>query len=172
MTINSPYSFSRSPGVYNVMLTVTDKDGGVSTAHIVNNDLTAPAYVVIYDPSAGFVTGGGWVVVSRRSVGRVPDRRWKGVVRLRLQVSERGRLPLSSSPARRSSSSTPVRPQLPQHRVRVAGRRGRPGPSSRATGTINGSGDYGFMLTAIDGAVAGGGGTRTRFRIKIWDKSH
>ncbi len=37
----------------------------------------------------------------------------------------------------------------------------------KGTGTINGAGSYGFMLTAIDGAVSGGGGI-DRFRIKIW----
>jgi hypothetical protein len=35
-------------------------------------------------------------------------------------------------------------------------------------GTINGAGAYGFMLTAIDGQVSGGGDL-DRFRIKIWD---
>jgi hypothetical protein len=40
----------------------------------------------------------------------------------------------------------------------------------KGTGTINGSGDYGFMLTAIDGQINGGGG-EDKFRIKIWDKT-
>ena len=40
----------------------------------------------------------------------------------------------------------------------------------KGTGTINGAGDYGFMLTAIDGQLNGGGGI-DRFRIKIWDRS-
>ncbi|MGH2499784.1 MAG: hypothetical protein ACRDF0_06830 [Candidatus Limnocylindria bacterium] len=39
----------------------------------------------------------------------------------------------------------------------------------KGSGTINGDGDYGFMLTAIDGQVNGGGGS-DKFRIKIWDK--
>jgi hypothetical protein len=39
----------------------------------------------------------------------------------------------------------------------------------KGTGTINGSGNYGFILTAIDGQVNGGRGT-DKFRIKIWDK--
>ena len=38
----------------------------------------------------------------------------------------------------------------------------------KGTGKINGTGNYGFMLTAIDGQVNGGGGV-DRFRIKIWD---
>ncbi len=39
----------------------------------------------------------------------------------------------------------------------------------KGTGTINGTGDYGFQLSAIDGQVSGGGGA-DKFRIKIWDK--
>ena len=35
-------------------LEVTDKDGGTDT-------IVASTYVVVYDPSAGFVTGGGWI---------------------------------------------------------------------------------------------------------------
>jgi hypothetical protein len=37
------------------------------------------------------------------------------------------------------------------------------------SGTTNGEGDYGLMLTAIDGQAIGGGGT-DKFRIKIWHK--
>ena len=38
--------------VYNLIVRVRDDDGGVGTASIM---------IVVYDPSAGFVTGGGWV---------------------------------------------------------------------------------------------------------------
>ncbi len=41
----------------------------------------------------------------------------------------------------------------------------------KGLGTINGAGTYGFILTAIDGQLNGGGGT-DRFRIKIWDKNN
>lgn len=41
----------------------------------------------------------------------------------------------------------------------------------KGTGTINGTGNFGFLLTAIDGQVNGAGGT-DKFRIKIWDVSH
>jgi len=40
----------------------------------------------------------------------------------------------------------------------------------KGSGTITGAGDYGFILTAIDGQVTGGGGV-DKFRIKIWDKA-
>lgn len=38
----------------------------------------------------------------------------------------------------------------------------------RGSGTVNGAGDYKFILTAYDGQAPGGGGT-DKFRIKIWD---
>jgi len=41
------------PGVYLVTVTVEDDDGGA--------DAEVFEFVVIYDPSAGFVTGGGWI---------------------------------------------------------------------------------------------------------------
>ena len=40
----------------------------------------------------------------------------------------------------------------------------------KGEGTINGDGEYGFMLTATDGQINGGGGV-DKFRIKIWDKA-
>src|SRR5262249_16870445 len=49
----SPPLTSLNPGVYAVTVTVTDS----------NNSTSAPTiqYVIIYDPNAGFVTGGGWI---------------------------------------------------------------------------------------------------------------
>ena len=46
----------------------------------------------------------------------------------------------------------------------------------KGTGTINGSygsantSGYGFILTAIDGKLNGGGEEIDKFRVKIWDK--
>ena len=40
----------------------------------------------------------------------------------------------------------------------------------KGSGTVNGAGDYGFLLTATDGQQPGGGGV-DKFRIKIVDKS-
>ena len=40
----------------------------------------------------------------------------------------------------------------------------------KGTGAVNGTGGYGFMLTATDGQLTGGG-SMDKFRIKIWDKA-
>ncbi len=39
----------------------------------------------------------------------------------------------------------------------------------KGIGTINGEGSCKFMLTAVDGALPGGGGA-DKFRIKIWEE--
>jgi hypothetical protein len=39
----------------------------------------------------------------------------------------------------------------------------------KGVGKINGAGDYGFLLTAIDCNLKNGDG-KDRFRIKIWDR--
>jgi len=36
----------------------------------------------------------------------------------------------------------------------------------KGTGTINGAGSYGFLVTVVDGNISGGA---DRFRIRIWD---
>ena len=45
-----------TPGVYSVVVTITDDDTGSASRGI---DLQ---YIVIFDPDAGFVTGGGWIM--------------------------------------------------------------------------------------------------------------
>jgi hypothetical protein len=40
----------------------------------------------------------------------------------------------------------------------------------KGTGTVNGNGEFGFLLTATDGDVKGGSGV-DKFRIKIWNKA-
>ena len=41
--------------------------------------------------------------------------------------------------------------------------------TASGTGTLNGAGNYGFLLTATDGKLVSGTATDL-FRIKIWDK--
>ena len=39
----------------------------------------------------------------------------------------------------------------------------------KGSGTLNGTGDYAFLLTSVDGQISGGGGT-DKFRMKIMNK--
>src|SRR5258708_32684200 len=54
---SATHSF-RAAGIYKVTLTISDNCGGSGGADkIAGIDLL----VVVYDPAAGFVTGGGWI---------------------------------------------------------------------------------------------------------------
>jgi uncharacterized repeat protein (TIGR01451 family) len=142
-------------GVYTVTLTLLDDDTGAATATF--------RYVVVYDTTSGFVTGGGWItspagayladpsLTGRASFGFV-SRYQRG------QSVPSGNTQFQFQAADLSFKSTSY------DWLVIAGARAQ----YKGLGTINGSGDYAFMLTAIDGQTNGGGGS-DRIRIKIWD---
>src|SRR5690606_1810656 len=51
-TVGGSHTYA-TPGVYTITLTVTDDE--------MDSDVRQHQYVVVYDPTAGFVTGGGWI---------------------------------------------------------------------------------------------------------------
>ena len=53
-TCTKTHTFTAA-GVYTINVTICDNFGGCGTAQV---------WVVVYDPSAGFVTGGGWINVA------------------------------------------------------------------------------------------------------------
>ena len=119
-------------------------------------------YVVVYDPDGGFVTGGGWIDSPAGAYAADPILTGKANFGFVSKYKNGANVP-------EGNTELPVpgrEPALPVHQLRLAGgRRARTRPSTRATGTINGEGNYGFMLTAVDNGNSG-----DTFRIKIWDK--
>ncbi len=146
-------------GVYTISLRVRDDDGGEDTR-------AASSYVVVYDPSTGFVTGGGWITSPAGAYAPDPtlsDKASFGFVGKYLKgaTAPSGNTEFQFQTARFAFQSTSYQWLV------VAGARAQ----LKGEGTINGGATaYGFLLTAIDGQVSGGGGV-DRFRIKIWDRS-
>jgi PKD repeat protein len=146
-----------SPGIYSISVTVTDT-GGLS------GSATAANYVVVYNPNGGFVTGGGWI---NSPAGAIPNSSLTGKATF-------GFVSKYVSGAKTPSGNTEFQFQaagLNFHAtlfdwLTIASARAQ----YKGSGTINGAGNFGFMLTAIDGDVTGGGGV-DKFRIKIWDTS-
>jgi hypothetical protein len=145
-------------GVYPVALSLTDVCGESAGA--------VYQYAVVYDPSAGFVTGAGWINSPPGAYMANPALTGKahfGFVSAYTKgnsTTPSGRTDFHFSVANFDFSSTTY------DWLVVSGAKAR----FRGTGQVNGAGSYGFSLTAWDGQAPGGGGV-DKFRIKIWDQS-
>ncbi|MDX5480101.1 MAG: YDG domain-containing protein [Hymenobacteraceae bacterium] len=125
-------------------------------------------YLPIYDPNGGFVTGGGWINSPKGASVKYPDATGKAnfgfVAKYKKgshQVEGNTEFQFSAGNLNFKSSSHD------DMRLVISGAKA----SYKGRGTINGTGDYGFMLVATDGQVNGGGGV-DKFRIKIWNGSN
>ena len=146
-----------SAGVYTVTLTVTDSFN--------ESDQATFQFVVIYDPDAGFVTGGGWIDSPPEAYTPNPSLSGKANFGFVSKYKKGQSIPDGNTQfnfhvADLNFSSTEYEWLV------IAG----PNAKYKGSGTINGNGNYGFMLTGRDGQVNGGGGV-DKFRIKIWDKN-
>ncbi len=146
-----------APGVYSVALTVTDDDGGAGTATTVGG---LPAFVVVYDPSAGFVTGGGWILSPAGAYTPSPDTTGKATFGFVAKYKPGASVPDGSTEFRFGAGGFEFRSTSYDWLV-VAGSKAQ----YRGQGTVNGAPGYGFLLTAYDGSP-------DRIRLKVWDASN
>ncbi len=144
-------------GVYTIKLTVTDDDGGSGESMF--------QFVIIYDPNEGFVTGGGWI--DSPSGAYTADTSLTGRANFGFvsKYQQGASVPTGQTEFQLKVASFNFHSTTYDWLV-IAG----PNAKYKGSGTVNDSGDYAFMLTAVDGQTIGGGGI-DRFRIKIWNKS-
>lgn len=144
-------------GVYTLIVAATDRAG---------NAATATRTFVVYDPSAGFVTGGGWInsppdactgklascpagTTGRANFGFVSQYK-KGVT-----------VPTGNTEFQFQAGGLNFKSTSYEWLV-VSGAKAQ----FKGSGTINGAGSYDFHLTVTDGDAPGGGGA-DKFRIRI-----
>jgi PKD repeat protein len=144
------------PGVYTIQLAVTDDDGGVGESMF--------QYVVVYDPDGGFVTGGGWINSPEGAYPADPTLAGKANFGFVSKYKKGAAVPTGQTAFQFTVADLSFHSDSYDWLV-IAGARAR----YKGTGSINSEGSYSFMLTAIDGEMAGGGGS-DKFRIKIWEK--
>ncbi len=144
-------------GVYTARLTVSDSDGDMSTSTF--------QYFVVYDPNAGFVTGGGWIDSPAGAYVADPTLTGKAGFGFVAKYKKGTTVPDGQTQFEFKTGDLKFHSTSYEWLV-VAGANAK----FKGEGTINGQGQYGFMLTATDGQAKGGGKTDT-FRIKIWDKT-
>jgi hypothetical protein len=144
-------------GVYAVELTVTDDDGGAGTATTVDG---LPAFVVVYDPSAGFVTGGGWIMSPPGAYAPDPAATGKATFGFVARYKPGAHVPSGNTEFHFKAARFDFKATSYEWLV-VAGSKAQ----YRGAGTVNGEPGYGFVLTAYDDDP-------DRLRLKVWDAAH
>jgi uncharacterized repeat protein (TIGR01451 family) len=146
-------------GIYTVSLTVTDDDHDADTE-------TFTQYIVIYDPSAGFVTGGGWInspagayVADASLVGKA---NFGFVSKYIAQKDKTTPLLTGNTEFQFQAGSLNFSSTVYDWMV-VSG---SSKASYKGSGTVNGAPGYAFLLSVVDG-----GSTGDKFRMKIWNKA-
>ncbi|HSQ33056.1 MAG TPA: hypothetical protein VLN49_24550 [Gemmatimonadaceae bacterium] len=146
-------------GVFTVTVSVTDKVNTVATGTAIQTYM----YAVIYDPNGGFVTGGGWIMSPLGAYVADPSLTGKANFGFVSKYQKGQSTPSGNTEFQFQAGNLNFKSVAYDWLV-ISGARAQ----YKGTGTINGKGNYGFLLTAIDGDVSGGGG-QDMFRIKIWN---
>lgn len=149
--------FKPEQGVYTLVVRTTDKAGNTVESSLV--------YFVVYDPDDGFVTGGGWIDSPEGAYTADPSLTGKASFGFVSKYKRGASTPTGNTQFIFSVADLNFHSTSYDWLV-VAG----PKAQFKGTGTINGEGEYGFLLTATDSQINGGGDT-DKFRIKIWSKT-
>lgn len=148
-------------GVYQVTLTVANNCGGTDSATTVGTDQFS-ALLVIYDPAAGFVTGGGWITSPAGAYVPNPTLTGKANFGFVSKYQNGANVPTGNTEFQFKAGNLNFKSTSYEWLV-VAGAKAQ----YKGYGTINNAGNYRFMLTVIDGQQSGGGGA-DKFRMRIW----
>ena len=143
-------------GVYTLTLTITDKDGGSGQSVF--------QFVVVFNPAAGFVTGGGWIMSPPGAYLAAPALTGKATFGFVSKYPKNAVTPDGHTEFDFHVGDLRFQSTSYDWLV-VSGSKVR----FKGSGTINGAGDFAFLVSAVDGDV-GGKGDDT-FRMKIWDRT-
>jgi len=178
-----PVTFTVTPGgtyygtttIINGVATATATVSGLSVG-LYKVDATAgsncatstDAYFSVYDPNAGFVTGGGWINSPAGAYSPDPTLTGKANFGFNAQYKKGNNTPDGNTQFQFQAGNLNFKStNYSTGSLVVAGAKA----IFQGTGTINGTGNYNFMISAIDGTISGGGGV-DKFRIKIWTNSN
>jgi len=143
-------------GVYTVACTVTDDDG--------DSDAEIFQYIVVFDPNAGFVTGGGWFDSPVGAYIADPALTGKATFGFVSKYRKGRTLPEGETEFHFNAGGIHFHSSAYEWLV-VAGAKA----TYKGVGMINGAGNFGFMIKALDEKLTPSTSVDL-FSIKIWDK--
>jgi hypothetical protein len=145
-----------SASVNHVLLTITDACGLTATKTF--------EYVVVYDPNGGFVTGGGSILSPVNTTLPYMQVGGKATFGFVAKYAKGSQVAGNTDFQFQAGNLTFKSSSLTDARLVIAGSLA----NYKGVGTINGAGNYGFMVAAVDGDYNKGTGP-DKFRMKIWD---
>jgi hypothetical protein len=154
--VTATVSAGLDTGVYSLCVSGEDSAGNASEP--------ACTLLAVYDPSAGFVTGGGWIQSPLGAYSPDPNLMGKANFGFVAKYKKGANVPTGQTEFHFQAAGLNFHSDNCEWLV-VAGARAQ----FKGTGTINGAGNYGFMISAIDEALTESSDLDL-FRIKIWDK--
>ena len=149
-----------TPGIYAITVTVTDHHG--------DSDQSSFQFVVVYDPDGSFVTGSGSIYSPTGAY--IADDTLTGKAKFGFvsKYHKGATVPTGKADFVFDVASLDFHSDDINWLV-VAGSNAK----FKGTGTINGLGNYGFMVTAFDADVNTNDAYNVdKFRIMIWDKNN
>jgi hypothetical protein len=141
-------------GVYQIDVTLI---GGYFTG-------STSALLAVYEPSGGgLVTGGGWLTSPAGAYKADPAATGRANFGFVTQLKSGARTPTGQTEFQFKAGNLNFH-STGYDSLTMSGASAQ----YKGKGTINGTGAYSFLVTALDGQATGGGGT-DKLRIKIWD---
>jgi hypothetical protein len=156
-TVSGSHTYTAA-GVYTVTLTVEDDAGNTGQA-------SATQFTVVYDPDAGFVTGGGWIDSPSGAYVAEPTLTGKAHFGFVSKYKNGQSTPSGQTQFQFKAADLNFHSSsydwlvIAIHKAMYKGE-----------GTVNGAGNYGFQVSAIDAALTPSTAVDL-FRIRIWDKN-
>ena len=146
-------------GIYTVNLTVTDSKGASTTA-------SSTDFVVIYDPEGQFVTGGGGFNSVAGLYLPDPTLTGKASYGFNAKYKKGTMIPDGNTEFKiKEKKGEKVKFKATSYDwLVISGAKA----TFRGSGTIDKEGNYGFLISCIDGKLAG---TDDKIRVSIWNKA-
>jgi hypothetical protein len=144
------------PGIYTITVSVTDDDGGVGSSSF--------EYVVVYDPSGGFVTGGGQIDSPAGAYAADPTLSGTANFAFVSKYQKGASVPSGNTSFRFHDADFTFNSTSYDWLVVNGGTKA----TYKGLGTVNGGGNYAFILSMVDGDTTN---SPDRLRLKVWNRA-
>lgn len=157
VTVSTALGLFDAPGVWPISVRVFDTGGNVSEVE--------STFLSVFDPSGGFVTGGGWIWSPAGAYHEDPSLEGKASFGFVSKYKKGAKIPTGVTQFQFRSGNLKFHSDTYNWLVVVGSK-----AMYKGTGSLNGESGYKFILSAIDGDLTGGAQVDA-FRIRIWTET-